>query len=229
MECIIRTPRYEAVAPSNKTVFIVLPTIDSTSDADPGRAPTNTVPTRDAQGLVNYYEPAEQMIERMWREKLGRYLYDHVVKEDMAQQGIRPRSNPDKVYLANFPPHYKLWVHKKGHPHDPRKDHYLYGSRYVAQFRSPMEFCLHLKWLLEGQAMKENGKPDCRCCYCDGTVTQGEISSKLGTYHPHRRDKDRKDKDKDRDGKPPKPRARQAPSTEIRFKDYTKLNPASAA
>ncbi|KAI0374016.1 hypothetical protein BV20DRAFT_936201 [Pilatotrama ljubarskyi] len=128
MDCIIRTPRYEAVAPTNKTIFIVLPTTDSTSDADPGRVPANTVPTRDEQGLVNYYEQADQAMERLWREKLGRYLYDHVVKEDMARQGIRPRPNPDKVYLANFPANYTLWVHKKGHPHDPRKDHYLYGK-----------------------------------------------------------------------------------------------------
>ena len=158
---------------------------------------------------------------------------------------------PDKVFLANFPAHYTLWVHKKGDPHAPRKDHYLYGesssrciaavrmvinnllstltgSRYVAQFRSPMEFCLHLKWLLDGQPMKENGRPDCRCCYCDGSVPQGEISSAFGRYHPSRRDRDKKDRDKGGGGKRPRTKAsRAAASTTIPFKDYTKLNTAS--
>lgn len=88
MECLIRTPRYEALR-REKTVFIVLPTDESESDADAGRAPTQRTRTRDAQGLVNYYEPADEVTDRMWREKLGRFIYDHVVKPDMARQGTR--------------------------------------------------------------------------------------------------------------------------------------------
>ncbi|KAI0823662.1 hypothetical protein BC628DRAFT_1411431 [Trametes gibbosa] len=128
MECIIRTPRYEALRTADKTIFIVLPTDPRLSDADAARAPTQLLPTRDEQGLVNYYEKVDETIDRLWREKLGRYLYDHVVKEDLKRLDIRPRANPDKVYLTNFPANYTLWVHKKGHPHDPRKDHYLYGQ-----------------------------------------------------------------------------------------------------
>ncbi|KAI8993001.1 hypothetical protein BD414DRAFT_412392 [Trametes punicea] len=128
MSRVIKTAHYEAVCTTNKTMFIILPTDESYSDADPARAPQRRSRSRDAQGLVNYYEEADQSIERMWREKLGRFLYDHVVKEDMAKQHIRLQSSPDKIFLANFPAHYKLWVHKKGDPHDPRKDHYLYGE-----------------------------------------------------------------------------------------------------
>ncbi|KAI0645721.1 hypothetical protein C8Q79DRAFT_1111447 [Trametes meyenii] len=128
MACAIRTRHYEALCPNNKTMYIVLTTEESLSDADPDRAPTHRVATRDAQGLVNYYEKAEQAAERLWREKLGRYLYDHVVKSDMARQGIPERGRPDKVILTNFPANYTLWVHKKGDPHDPRKDHYLYDE-----------------------------------------------------------------------------------------------------
>ena len=89
MECLIKTPRYEALSTTSKTMFIVLPTDPKTSDADASRAPTQRSPKRNEQGLVNYYEEAEQSVDRMWREKLGRYLYDYVVKDDMARQGIR--------------------------------------------------------------------------------------------------------------------------------------------
>ncbi|KAH9858696.1 hypothetical protein C2E23DRAFT_799656 [Lenzites betulinus] len=229
MECLIRTPRYEALRTAGNSIFIVLPTDPARSDADSALAPTQRQPTRDEQGLVNYYDSADEPIDRLWRDKLGRFLYDHVVKEELKQRGIRPRTNPEKVYITNFPANYTLWVHKKGHPHDPRKDHYLYGSRHVPHFRSPMEFCLHLVWLLDGQPMKANGKPNCRCCYCDGSMSQSDISSALGRYHPSKRDRDGKDKDKDGDGKR-KPRTKKpAPSTSIPYKDYTKLNTTSAA
>ena len=90
MECIIRTPHYQAVRrPQTKTLFIVLPTDEAMSDADPDRAPARRVPVRDERGLVNYYEEVEQDIDRLWRERLGKYLYDFVVKNDMARQGIQ--------------------------------------------------------------------------------------------------------------------------------------------
>ncbi|KAI9062873.1 hypothetical protein FKP32DRAFT_1572731 [Trametes sanguinea] len=128
MNSVLKTPHYEAVYMTKKTMFIVLPTDRTVSDADPDRAPTQRFPIRDEQGLVNYYEEADASMERRWREKLGIYLYNHVVKPEMARRGIQPPSKPDKVYLANFPANYTLWVHKKGDPHDPRKDHYLYGE-----------------------------------------------------------------------------------------------------
>ncbi|KAI0630382.1 hypothetical protein C8Q77DRAFT_1137849 [Trametes polyzona] len=229
MERLIRTHHYEALRTTDKTVFIILPTNPRLSDGDAFRVPPNTTRTRDAEGLVNYYEQADDDIERLWREKLGRWLYNHIVKEDMARKGISPTSSPDKVYLANFPANYTLWTHKKGHPHDPRIDHYLYGSRFVDKFRSPMEFCLHLKWILDGQPMKPSRTPDCRCRWCDGTIPQAEISSAFGTYHPPRRDKDRKDKDRDGKRGPRTKRAAPSTSTSIPFKDYTKLNTTSAA
>lgn len=89
MECLIRTPRYEALRTAGNSIFIVLPTDPALSDADAALAPAQRQPTRDEQGLVNYYDSADEPIDRLWREKLGRFLYDHVVKEELKQRGIR--------------------------------------------------------------------------------------------------------------------------------------------
>lgn len=154
MELVIQRPRYEASLFHNgHTMFIVI-NGDENTDAAPGHQPLQSqrVPNRDANGAVNYYEEADETVERLWREKLGRYLFEHVVKEDMRKQGLPgafcyssgkfdPRAHeyacitmaavnisPNKVFLAQLPKHYSLWVHKKGNPHDPRKDVYLYGE-----------------------------------------------------------------------------------------------------
>ncbi|RPD68611.1 hypothetical protein L226DRAFT_540516 [Lentinus tigrinus ALCF2SS1-7] len=224
METLIRTPRYWAdLHPNKKTVYIIPSQDEQFTDAVPFEPP-NRQPNRDAQGFVNYYEDAAPEKEKFWREKIGKYLWDHVVKEDMRKKGVRVTASPDTFILAAFPKHYKLWIHRKGDPADPRRDHYLYGSRYVDRFRSPAEFFLHMRWILEGMPLKPNGRPDCKCCYCDGSRTQGEISHELGVYTPHRKDHgggDGKGGGKD-GGKGTKPRA--PILTTIPFKDYTKTN-----
>ncbi|KAI0743563.1 hypothetical protein C8Q80DRAFT_847521 [Daedaleopsis nitida] len=248
MQTIIKMPRYEAVLhPAGKTMFIVINQDVDVTDAAPGLEPTQRTAQIDSNGEVNYYEEADSETDRSWRSKLGRFLYKHVVKEDLLKAGIqgahisRPLfalfcmnmlrhslpgvATPDKVLIASFPLHYTLWMHKKGHPHDPRVDIYLHGSRFVSQFRSPSEFFLHLKWILEGMPLKGTGLPDCKCCYCDGSRPQGEISKSLGTYHPNeRRDRGGKGGGKRGGGQGAKSRS-QAPTT-IPFKDYTKLPPA---
>lgn len=85
------------------------------------------------------------------------------------------------------------------------------------QFRSPLEFFNHLKWLLDGQPMKGNGKPACECVYCNPSRTQAEISESLGAYH--KRDP-RTGGGKGGKGSGAKPRA--SASTPIAYKDYRK-------
>lgn len=80
-----------------------------------------------------------------------------------------------------------------------------------------------MQWILEGMPMKRTGKPNCKCCWCDGSRTQGEISHELGLYNPHKRDGDGDGKGGGKDGgKGHKPRSPTA--TTIPFKDYTKMN-----
>ena len=103
------------------------------------------------------------------------------------------------------------------------------GSRWVHVFRSPAEFRLHLKWILEGQPMKPTRKPNCRCCYCDPSRTQGEISKELGMIHPN---PDRKPGGRGGRGKGGGPGGKQRSTTNsgaITFKDYTKLNSGASS
>ncbi|EJF65300.1 hypothetical protein DICSQDRAFT_152531 [Dichomitus squalens LYAD-421 SS1] len=182
LQRIYRTALYEVLL-HQKTMFILLH--EDTTDAAPGMQPLQTDPTPDANGEVNYYEEVETgtKIDKLWRSKLGKFLYDTVVKAELAQEGVQLPTPPDQILLSSLPEHYVLWTHKKGDLHTPRTDHYLHGSVYVDRFRSPTEFLPHLKWLLDGQPMKANGKRDCKCCYCDGSRPQGEISKDLGAYH----------------------------------------------
>ncbi len=148
METLIKTRRYFAdLHPNKKTVYIIPSQDDRCTDAEVFE-PRRRQPHRDAQGLVNFYEDADPAKDKYWREKIGKYLWDHVVKEDMRRKGISGTSpvlcvgrlshadvlpmpvsaSPDTFILAAYPKHYKLWIHKKGDPANPRTDHYLFGE-----------------------------------------------------------------------------------------------------
>lgn len=149
MQTILKRPRYQvALHPGGKAMFIIIMG-EKTTDGAPGLEPLQRLPIRDGNGEVNYYEEANDSLERLWRQKLGRYLYKHVVMDELRKEGLlgvssrrfdsRPHPyahaslstdtvSPDKVYLAALPQHYSLWVHKKGDPHDPRTDTYLHGE-----------------------------------------------------------------------------------------------------
>ncbi|KAM5531591.1 hypothetical protein V8D89_014760 [Ganoderma adspersum] len=176
---VISTPLYEAGL-DQKTMYIALR--DRATDAAPELRPLQPAPNGHTND-VDYYEEAGNKLDRLWRTKLGKYLYDFVVKEDLKKEGIRLPYPPDEIILVSLPKHYTLWVHKKGDAAVPRTDAYLHGSRFVHQFRSPAEFCHHLKWLLDGQPMKANRKRACDCRYCDGSRTQAQISEGFGAYH----------------------------------------------
>ena len=144
---VISTPLYEAGL-DQKTMYIALR--DDATDAAPELRPLQPVNNGDTND-VDYYEEAGNKLNRLWRTKLGKYLYDYVVKEDLKKEGIRraflpllcsqgpPLTcspylqfsvpyPPDEIILVSFPKHYTLWVHKKGNPTVPRTDTYLHGE-----------------------------------------------------------------------------------------------------
>lgn len=82
----INTPLYEAGL-DKKTLYISLK--DDATDAAPEYRPLQRVPNRDVHGDVNHYEEAGEKSDRMWRTKLGRHVYDHVVQGDLEKQGIQ--------------------------------------------------------------------------------------------------------------------------------------------
>lgn len=70
--------------------------------------------------------------------------------------------------------------------------------------------------------MKSNNQPDCECCYCDPSRTQGEISEALGMFHPNPH---KKEGDKRGSGQRRVPQ----PAESITYKDYTKLRAAPSS
>lgn len=82
---VISTPLYEAGL-DQKTMYIALR--DDATDAAPELRPLQPVTNGDTND-VDYYEEAGNKLNRLWRTKLGKYLYDYVVKEDLKKEGIR--------------------------------------------------------------------------------------------------------------------------------------------
>lgn len=80
------------------------------------------------------------------------------------------------------------------------------------KFRSPNEFFLHAKWLMEGKPLKPDRKPACECRYCDSSVTQSDISKRYNLGHVT---------EKRKKGVRNPRTTRVSP---VPFKDYTKLN-----
>ncbi len=83
---VISTPLYEAGV-DQKTMYIALR--DDATDAAPELRPLQRVPNRIVNNVVDHYEEAGDDLYRLWRTKLGRHLYEHVVKGDLKKEGIR--------------------------------------------------------------------------------------------------------------------------------------------
>lgn len=215
---------YVRVGGSAATTYLVVLN-DNTTDGVPDNHPESMPPEPNGQGEVNYYDTADRHKIRHWKRKLGWFVVEHVLQPDFHRGTGQTLPEPDYAMLYDFPKNYKLYVHRKGHRHDPREDAYLYGSRYVHVFRSPEEFAPHLKWLMDGSPLKPSGDPNCKCKYCDPTRKQREISAEL--HHKKKNpDNDRKGGGKPKDGGK---RTRNGSSLtgDIPYKDYTKLNMGS--
>ncbi|KAH9935298.1 uncharacterized protein B0H18DRAFT_1114066 [Fomitopsis serialis] len=184
-EQIIQTPYYSAHLYRGQVVGIILE--EGTTDGDPHRKIKDTLPEHDDHGNYHQYVVADEETRNHWRKRLGVILARMVVREDLKRQGDHWRGNLQSTFLSELPINYELYVHKSQKSYDPRRDVYLFGSRYVTVFRSPAEFAYHLVWLVSGSPLKPDGKPDCDCVYCDPSRTQSEISYELKLRHkdPH--------------------------------------------
>ncbi|KAI0047346.1 hypothetical protein FA95DRAFT_1572571 [Auriscalpium vulgare] len=168
---------------------------------------------RERKGEVNYYYPVqlEDPTHAHWLESLGEMLAKHVLGRPQVVNGPKWR-------LAAFPRFYGLWRQKKGVVDDgnePRTDPYLYGSRTVNKFRTPLEFAEHAIWLMRG--MPESGDA-CRCRYCvGGFPPQKPITARLLGY-----ELDEERPDSEERGEERKPRTRQLKPRDkpIFAKDY---------
>lgn len=140
----------------------------------------------NADGSFMYFEriPLSHNVSKHWRRTLGQFVAEHVL-------GRPTQTNTVPLVLARFPENYVLYVLKTGVVTDEKnakEDYFLYGSSYINYFRSPMEFGLHLKWLIDGMLMKSDadelaktrrrrGARLCQCVHCreDGRL-QKEIT-----------------------------------------------------
>ncbi|EIM87856.1 uncharacterized protein STEHIDRAFT_109728 [Stereum hirsutum FP-91666 SS1] len=157
-----------------------------TTDALATRRPLHhpTVRTINPDGSFIYFEriPLAHEISKHWRECLGTFIAKHVLKLQVKADGI-------PLMLSRFPDDYVLYMLKSGTTKNEMNadvSYYLYGSRYVNHFRSPMEFGLHLKWLMKGMPMRggieglgrkgKRGTRRCLCVHCrDDGVSQKDI------------------------------------------------------
>jgi len=136
------------------------------SDGVPNRRPTAQPLIREVKEnkKINYFQPLEANDEAAieWRTKIAKLL---------ARVALNRKRYVDESLwrLAKLPQNYTLYVQKNGfasNERNARTDYYLYGSKHVKAFRSPAEFAFHGKWLMDGEPLKANGRPDCECCYC---------------------------------------------------------------
>lgn len=127
---VIRTPLYEAGL-DQKTMYIAL--TDDATDAAPELRPLQPVTDGDTND-VDYFEEAGNKLDRLWRTKLGKYLYDCVVKEDLKKEGIRRAflllcsqspsltCSPLPAILSSIPP-------RRDSPCEPPQTLYPVGSQ----------------------------------------------------------------------------------------------------
>ncbi|CAL1707608.1 unnamed protein product [Somion occarium] len=215
LNTILETPHYVAYQrATDRSIAIELR--EDATDVASDRRPSMTVKHVEEDGTVNYYEEATSETQNKWKRALGPLLAKFVVKPAVQLEGNKFTGNVTSSALFEFPRGYKLYTHKKGDHYDPRKDNYLIGSQHVRAFRSPQEFFLHAKWLMEGQAYNSDGTRACGCCYCNPAVTQSDIARQYGTGHIS--DKPRRQRTS---------RPRPATSGVIQAKDYTKFNVSS--
>ncbi|KAG0709404.1 hypothetical protein DFH29DRAFT_229175 [Suillus ampliporus] len=136
------------------------------SDGDPGKWPTNTTPTVDSEGHVNYMRVValDESLSIKWRVEVGAAL---ATKLNMAQ---------GNYVLQGWPEGYQMYDHNKGPQDNPRHDAYLMGSTHAKRFRSVPEFIPHALWLLTDPALDRS---NCNCKYCN-KKPQREITASMG-------------------------------------------------
>ncbi|KZP01462.1 hypothetical protein CALVIDRAFT_594177 [Calocera viscosa TUFC12733] len=144
------------------------------SDGSPHSRPTYTKENAPP-GVLNYMEvvPHSDRRNKDWRNKVGTFLMKLLPITAFARI---------QYTIADFPQHYALYSKPRlSGATEQRDDLYLYGSRYVNNFRSPAEFAFHAYWLMMDPTLDQ---ANCECQWCTGTP-QKELSRRLGTNVDH--------------------------------------------
>ncbi|KZT56885.1 hypothetical protein CALCODRAFT_555701 [Calocera cornea HHB12733] len=144
------------------------------SDGSPKKRPTVTKENAPP-GVLNYMElvPHDDKRNKDWRDKVGNFLMTLLPIDPARHVSYR---------IAEFPQHYALYSKPRmSGITEQRDDLYLYGSRYVNNFRSPAEFAFHALWLMMDPTLNVS---NCECQWCTRTP-QKELSRRLGTKVDH--------------------------------------------
>jgi len=219
---ILETPTYRVYW--NESHALVVEIMHLATDADSSRWPTRTEEAVDENGNANYDVSASEDKQIDWKNKLGGHLRTVLIIPQLEQKGwddtLLGSVQDAHITLLDFPEGYKLYEHKSQAYQRPRTDTYLYGSKWVHYFRSPREFAMHLKWLLDGRPLTIKLRPDCKCTgkRCSG-MSQTDIDRKYLFIKTTPKKQTHNQR-----SRPPK-----RPSPPIRAKDYTKLNLGATA
>ncbi|EJU03793.1 hypothetical protein DACRYDRAFT_115111 [Dacryopinax primogenitus] len=104
-----------------------------------------------------------------WRQKVGEFL-----------TRLLPGLKVNRYFqysIEDFPEHYALYSKPRLTGASAKSDDlYLWGSKYVNNFRSPAEFAFHAAWLLTDPTLNQR---NCECQWCTGTP-QKVLSQRLG-------------------------------------------------
>ena len=94
MERLLATDLY-TVDVYERTMYIVFKReSEDQTDAVPYKLPDQTEPIREADGRVSYYVSADNTkVDRLWRKRLGQWVYEDVVKDELARRGIGESSS----------------------------------------------------------------------------------------------------------------------------------------
>ncbi|KZT34611.1 hypothetical protein SISSUDRAFT_266950 [Sistotremastrum suecicum HHB10207 ss-3] len=136
----------------------------STTPIYPTSPPPPTTNPNSSNDPINYITllPLTHKTSLHWLHKVGH----HIAKSFLHL----PNADLVAYRMKSWPDHYRLYEHRTGDRHRPRRDCYLYGSRRVWCFRSPEEFYEHAFWIMNGG---DNAKEECKCKYCSKWKRKG--------------------------------------------------------
>lgn len=100
MELLLKTRHYEAYRYRHSILAISLAEDATDYRPGPSRLPKSTVPDRDENGIVDYYADASEHTMSSWKQNLGEYLWQHIVRKDFREAGVECTSLPLSFLLA---------------------------------------------------------------------------------------------------------------------------------
>ncbi|WVW80359.1 hypothetical protein I302_102339 [Kwoniella bestiolae CBS 10118] len=133
------------------------------TDSDPSRYPNTSTP-KDSNDSWFEEEPVGSQKWEAYASGIGKHL------------AVKLGLNLDSPRIP-LPDGYKIFAHRKRQPGgDVRTDHYLYGARDVAKFRSVPEFLIHADWLFDtSKPLSDHAA--CGCKYSKGSTYKPRTST----------------------------------------------------